>query len=71
MKFFKSVKAKVLGAIGFASVTATSAMAEAVDSIDVSSIGFDTAPIKALALTILGVLASIWIIKKVISMVRS
>ena len=67
--FFKSVKGKVLSAIGFASVTATSAMAE-VDSIDVSSIAFDTAPIKALALTILGVLASIWIIKKVISMVR-
>lgn len=65
-KFFSSVKGKVLGAIGFASVAATNASA----AVDVSTVTLDTSAVETLAVVILGALSIIWVAKKVVSFLR-
>ena len=61
-QFFKSVKTRILGAIGFASVSATSVSA----AVDVSSVTLDTTAVETLAVVILGALAIIWVARKII-----
>jgi hypothetical protein len=65
-KFFSTVKAKVLGAIGFASVAATNASA----AVDVSSVALDTSAVETLAVVILGALSIIWVARKVVGFLR-
>ncbi len=61
-KFFQSVKGKVLGAIGFASLTATQASA----AVDVSGVSLDVSSVETLAAAILGALALIWVAKRIV-----
>jgi len=65
-KFFSTAKAKVLGAIGFASVAATNASA----AVDVSSVALDTSAVETLAVVILGALSIIWVARKVVGFLR-
>jgi hypothetical protein len=65
-KFFSSVKGKVLGAIGFASVAVTSASA----AVDVSGVALDTSAVETLAVVILGALSIIWVARKVIGFLK-
>ena len=66
MKFFSTFKGKVLGAIGFASVTATQASA----AVDVSSVSLDVSSVETLAAAILGALALIWVAKRIVGFLR-
>ncbi len=65
-KFFQSVKGKVLGAIGFASISATQASA----AVDVSGVSLDVGSVETLAVSILGALALIWVAKRIIAFIR-
>jgi len=65
-KFFSTLKGKVLGAIGFASVSATQASA----SVDVSGVTLDVSSVETLAVSILGALALIWVAKRIIGFLR-
>ena len=65
-KFFSSVKGKILGAIGFASVSATSASA----AVDVSTVALDVTSVETMAGTMLGALALIWVAKRIVAFVR-
>lgn len=66
-EFFSSVKGKVLSAIGFVSVAASSANA----AVDVSTVTLDVTSVETLAGVILGALAIIWVARKIIGFLGS
>ena len=65
-KFFSTLKGKVLGAIGFASVSATQASA----AVDVTGITLDVSSVEAMATTMLGALALIWVARRIVSFLK-
>lgn len=65
-KFFSTVKSKVLGAIGFASVSATQASA----AVDVTGVTLDVSSVEAMAVTMLGALALIWVARRIVAFLR-
>ena len=54
------------GALALGAVVATSTFANA--ALDVSTIGLNVDQVEVIGLTIMGALASIWVVKKVITM---
>ncbi len=54
------------GALALSAVVATSTLANA--SMDLSTLKLDVSQVEVIGLTIMGALASIWVVKKVISM---
>jgi hypothetical protein len=64
--FFKKAKAKLAVFTGLFAVGATQANA----ALDVSGIALDVGQVEVIGLTIMGALALIWVVRKVISMLR-